>query len=278
MKKINTLRTLAVLAGVFALTAFMSGCIGSESEMVKLNGSSTVFPIAQRCAEKFDQEHDDITVEVGAPPIGSGGGITQLGEGNIHIGAASREIKQTEIDKFPNVDFTDNVIAFDGVAVIVSKDIYDAGVTGLTTAQLVDIYVGTVTNWMDVGGPDRQININEREEGSGTHDTFMAAIDIEETVANQAWPSNAEVKSAVSNSDNGIGYVGLGYVSNSTPALKLDGIAPSETTIKAGTYPISRSLHMYTDGAPKGAVKVFIDFVQSSAGQDIIADAGFIRL
>jgi len=278
MKKINKLKTLAILAGIFALTAFMSGCIESESETVKLNGSSTVFPIAQRCAEMFNQEHDDITVEVGAPPIGSGGGITQLGEGNIHIGAASRQIKQTEIDKFPNVDFTDNVIAFDGVAVIVSQDIYNAGVTGLTTAQIVGIYTGTITNWMDVGGPDKQININEREEGSGTRDTFMEAIDIEETVANQAWPSNAEVKSAVSTSDNGIGYVGLGYVSSSTPALRLDGITPSETTIKAGTYPISRSLHMYTDGSPTDGVKEFIDFVQGSAGQDIVADEGFIRL
>ena len=200
------------------------------------------------------------------------------GKGNIDIGAASREIKQDEIDKFPNVDFTDNVIAFDGVAVIVSQDIYDSGVIGLTTEQLVAIYVGTIKNWMDVGGPDKQININEREEGSGTRDTFMEAIDIEETVANQAWPSNAEVKSAVSNSDNGIGYVGLGYVSSSTPSLRLNGIEPSEATIKASTYPISRSLHMYTDGTPKGAVKEFIDFVQGSTGQGIIADEGFIPL
>lgn len=278
MKKINKLKTLAILAGIFILTTFMSGCIGSEGETVKVNGSSTVFPIAQRCAEKFNQEHDDITVEVGAPPIGSGGGITQLGEGNIHIGATSRQIKQTEIDKFPNVDFIDNVIAFDGVAVIVSQDIYDTGVTGLTKTQLADIYVGKITNWMDVGGPDKQININEREEGSGTRDTFMEAIGIEETVANQAWPSNAEVKSAVSNSDNGIGYAGLGYVSSSTPALRLDGIEPTEATIKTGTYPISRSLHMYTDGAPKGDIKEFIDFIQGSVGQDIISKEGFIPL
>ncbi|MEA3224010.1 MAG: phosphate ABC transporter substrate-binding protein, partial [Thermodesulfobacteriota bacterium] len=224
------------------------------------------------------KKYDDIEVQVGSPPIGSGGGITQLGEGNIDIGDASRQVKQKEINQYPNVDFYDNVIAHDGVAVIVSKAIYDAGVTVLTSEQVMKIYEGTITNWKEVGGPDEEINVNERELGSGTRDTFMDALDIDETDADQAWSSNADVKSAVANADNAIGYVGLGYVSNTTPAIKLDGVSPSETTIKAGTYPISRSLHMYTDGKPTGAVKKFIDFIKSDEGQDIVEEKKFIRI
>lgn len=273
---------IAIVALTMITTAF-AGCLdGDDVETVKINGSSTVFPIADRCAEIFNEEHDDIEVQVGAPPVGSGGGIDMLGQGQIHIGCASREIKQSEIDEYPDVDFTDNAVAADGVAIVVSKDIYDAGVTGLTSAQVKQIYDRTITNWQDVGGPNQAIAVYEREEGSGTRDTFMEAVygdDGATTNATAAYTSNAEVQSAVGEADNGIGYVGLGYVDDTTtPAVTLDGVYPTEDTIKDESYPINRRLHMYTDGTPTGAVKEFIDFVQSSEGQAIVAEEGFIPL
>ncbi|MFO8133547.1 MAG: phosphate ABC transporter substrate-binding protein [Thermoplasmatota archaeon] len=273
---------IAIVALTMLTTAF-AGCLeGDNVETVKVNGSSTVFPIADRCAEIFNDEHDDIQVQVGAPPVGSGGGIDMLGQGQLHIGCASREIKQSERDEYPDVDFTDNPVAADGVAIVVSKDIYDAGVTGLTSAQVKQIYDRTINNWQAVGGPDKGIAVYEREEGSGTRDTFMEAIygdDDMTTNATAAYTSNAEVQSAVGESDNGIGYVGLGYVDpTSTPAIDLDGVEPTEDTIKDGSYPINRQLHMYTDGTPTGAVKTFIDFVKSSEGQAIVEDEGFIPL
>jgi len=273
---------IAIVALTMLTTAF-AGCLeGDDMETVKVNGSSTVFPIADRCAEIFNDEHDDIQVQVGAPPVGSGGGIDMLGQGQLHIGCASREIKQSERDEYPDVDFTDNAIAADGVAIVVSKDIYDAGVEGLSSAEVKQIYDRTITNWQAVGGPNQAIAVYEREEGSGTRDTFMEAIygdDDMTTNATAAYTSNAEVQSAVGESDNGIGYVGLGYVDpTSTPAIDLDGVEPTEDTIKDGSYPINRQLHMYTDGTPTGAVKTFIDFVQSSEGQAIVEDEGFIPL
>ncbi len=273
---------IAIIALTMLTTAF-AGCLGGDdTTTVKIQGSSTVFPIADRCAEIFNQEHDDIQVQVGAPPVGSGGGIGMLGQGQVHIGDASRAIKQSERDEYPDVDFTDNPVAADGVAVIVSMEVYETGVEGLTSEEVKQIYDRTVTNWQAFGGPDMGIAVYEREEGSGTRDTFMEAIygdDDMTTNATAAYTSNAEVQSAVGESDNGIGYVGLGYVDDtSTPAVKLDDVEPTEDTIKDGNYPINRQLHMYTDGEPSGAVKTFIDFVKSDRGQEIVADEGFIPL
>lgn len=268
---------IAVLGLVLMGTLLMSGCTeDDETKKISIVGSSTVLPIAQQCAEKFNDDHDDIQVTVKGG--GSGAGIDALGQGTADIADASRPIKQSEIDEYPDIDFTDNVVAKDGVAIIVSKEIHDAGVTGLTTQQVVDIYVGTITNWKDVGGPDETIFVVEREEGSGTRDTFMDALGLEETSADSAKDGNSKVKTSVKTSNNAIGYVGLGYVGDDTPSITLDGVMPSESTIASGDYGITRSLHMYTDGEPKGAVKEFIDYVQSDEGQQIVADEGFIRV
>jgi len=276
-KKITKASVILVIAIVVG-AVFLSGCIGSNESKTKITikGSSTVLPIATLCAEAFMQKNDDITVSVAGG--GSSLGIKAVATGEANIGDASREIKQSEIDQYPDVDFVDHVIALDGVAVIVSEAIYDAGITDLTLEQIKGIYNGTTTNWKDLDGPDEEIFVNEREEGSGTRDTFMELVDLEETDADSAHTSNSLVKQAVSGSDVAIGYVGLGYVDDTTPALSIDGISPSSATIKAGTYPISRSLHMYTDGEATGALKEFIDFVMGSEGQEIVEEEGFISI
>lgn len=268
---------IAVLGLVLMGTLLMSGCTEEDgTKKVSIVGSSTVLPIAQQCAEKFNDDHDDIQVTVKGG--GSGAGIDALGQGTADVGMASRPIKQSEIDEYPDTDFTDNVVAKDGVAVIVSKQVYNGGVTGLTTQQVIDIYEKTITNWKDIGGPDETIFVVEREEGSGTRDTFMDALGLEDTDADSAKDGNSKVKTSVKTSNNAIGYVGLGYVGDDTPAVKLDGVMPSESTIASGDYSITRSLHMYTDGEPKGAVKEYLDYVLSDEGQQIVADEGFIPL
>jgi len=281
-KNLAIKKILAPIIVLAFIATIFTGCTGPSVTTIKANGSSTVFPVANKCAENFNKQEANVQVEVGAPPVGSGGGIKLLGEGSVQIADASRPIKQSERDQYPNVDFYETSIAADGVAIIVSPDIYDSGtgVTGLTTAQVRGIYNGTITDWGEVGGPSgTAININERETGSGTRDTFMDAIfddEDAETQATQSWSSNSDVQNAVAGASNAIGYVGLGYVSNSAPDITLDGVAATEATIIAGTYPISRSLYMYTDGEPTGDVKLFIDYILSTEGQAIVAEEGFI--
>jgi phosphate transport system substrate-binding protein len=267
-----------VLATVLIATV-LSGCVEEETPeevTVIVTGSTTVLPIATQTAEQFNAMYDNITVTVSGG--GSGHGITSVATGDAHIGMASREIKQSEIDENPEVDFVDHVVALDGVAVIVSLEISN-NVTDITMDQLKGIYNGTITNWQELGGPDAQIYVNEREEGSGTRDTFMEIVDLEETTQDAtAHSANSQVKQEVAASDVAIGYVGLGYVGDDTPALMIDGVAPSAATIADGTYPISRSLHMYTDGEATGALKMYLDYVMGAEGQAIVEEEGFITL
>ncbi len=286
-KKGKEVKALVILtATIIGITVF-TGCIGGEATTINVAGSSTVFPIAQRCAEIFNEKHSDIKVQVESPPSGSGGGVKALGRDEADIADASREVKPGERQDWPNCDFVDHIIAYDGVAIIVSEYIYDHGLKerGLTKEEVRRIYLPAgnpdkIANWNEVGGPNKEININEREIGSGTRDTFMELIFGDgdaETGATQSWSTNADVKTAVKNADNAIGYVGLGYVGSDTPSVKLDGIECTKENIKSEDYPICRSLHMYTNGEATGAVKTFIDFVLSEEGQKIVEEEGFIR-
>ena len=267
--------SVLLIVGISLCAVFLTGCTEQETTTITIKGSSTVLPVAETCAEEFNKLHSDIKVTVAGG--GSSLGIKSVANGEADIGSASREVKQSEIDQYGDI-FIDHVIALDGVAVIVSKTIYNAGITDITLDQLKGIYDGSISNWQTLGGPDEEIFVNEREEGSGTRDTFMEIVDLEETNADKANSANSEVKQAVAGSNKAIGYVGLGYVSDQTPALKINGVKPSAATIKGGSYPISRSLHMYTKGEPTGAVKEFLDFVMGSEGQAIVEGEGFISI
>ncbi len=265
-----------LIVGIALGAVFLTGCIGQkDTTTISIKGSSTVLPVAETCAEEFNKLHDDIKVTVAGG--GSSLGIKSVATGSANIGSASREVKQSEIDQYGNI-FVDHKIALDGVAVIVSKAIHDAGVTDITLDQLKGIYDGSISNWQTLGGPDEEIFVNEREEGSGTRDTFMDIVDLDETAADKANSANSQVKQAVGGSNKAIGYVGLGYVSDQTPALKINGVEPSAATIKDESYPISRSLHMYTKGEATGAVKEFLDFVMGSEGQALVEEEGFISI
>ena len=127
---------------------------------------------------------------------------------------------------------------------------------------------------------DQPINIVERKEGSGTRETFMEGIGLDTVESDVKQGENAGVKETVVNSDNSIGYVGLGYISDESPAIKLNGVEPSEETVGSGDYPITRGLHMYTDGEPaEGSVTAeFIKYVMSEEGQEIVTEEGFVKV
>jgi len=267
--------SVLLIVGIALGAVFLTGCTEQETTTITIKGSSTVLPVAETCAEEFNKLHSDIKVTVAGG--GSSLGIKSVANGEADIGSASREVKQSEIDQYGDI-FIDHVIALDGVAVIVSKTIYNAGITDITLDQLKGIYNGSISKWPTLGGPEEATFVDEREEGSGTRDTFMEIVDLEETNADKANSANSEVKQAVAGSNKAIGYVGLGYVSDQTPALKINGVKPSAATIKDGSYPISRSLHMYTKGEATGAVKEFLDFVMGSEGQAFVEEEGFISI
>ncbi len=227
--------------------------------------------------------HPNITVQVYGG--GSAVGIKGVAQGTYTIGDASRAAKEDDLTGISGVTLSGLVqhkIALDGIAIIVSKEIYNAGVTGLTKNQLKGIYNNTINNWKDVGGPDEDIFVVGRDSASGTYGSINDMLGLNSTtqILDKAASENAQVKAAVGdpNQRNAIGYVGLGFVDNSTPAVTMNGIYPTADTVKDNTYPLSRSLYMYTKGEATGIAQTFIDFVLSPQGQQIVAQEEFIPI
>jgi phosphate transport system substrate-binding protein len=168
-------------------------------------------------------------------------------------------------------------------------------VSELTIAQLSGIYTNQITNWKEVGGNDAPIVVMARDTNSGTHAFFkehvvqMAGLPTADTKLEygnkvQLLPSTEEGVSQVAGNVNGIFYAGLGYVNATVKALGVKktadaaAVKPSVATSLDGTYPISRPLLYYTNGAPTGVIKAYIDFCLSAAGQEEVLKAGFVPL
>jgi len=291
--KKNISKIMLITISLITLTTILiAGCTDTGTTTITIKGSSTVLPIAETCAGEFMNANPNIQVTVAGG--GSSVGIKSVANGEVDIGDASREAKASDFEDIDGVelsDLVDNVVAYDGIAVVVSPNIYNT-IKALTMDQIYQIYTGNIRNWNELGGPDLEIYVNDRASTSGTRATFVELIENSEgntledfeadggTLAvDNVNQENSNVATAVSGSNQAIGYVGLGYVNEETlPAVSVEGVLPSTATVKDGTYPISRSLHMYTLGQPTGAVKDFIDFVQGTEGQNIVEEEGFIPI
>jgi len=247
------------------------------AEKIVIEGSTTVLPIAQKTAELFmDQNPDaDISVRGG----GSGVGIASLLDGACDIADSSRPIKDTELDKAASngKDIKTHIVAMDGIAVIVNPA---NGVGGLTKGQLKDVYTGKISNWSQLGGNDAKIVVISRDSSSGTFEAFgELALDKQKVRADALMQaSNQAIASIVGKTPDAVGYVGLGYITDSVKVLPINGVVASVETVLSGKYPISRPLFMYTNGKLQGLIKDFIDFVKSKEGQKIVEEEGFVVL
>lgn len=281
---------VAFLGAVLAIASILSfsGCVDQKEESapaeeaatVTVAGSTTVMPLVEACAEEFNRIQTDVHVSVTGG--GSGVGIKNVAEGLAEIAMASRQVKPEEIATYGD-SFQEFMVAYDAIAVVVSKPISDAGVTGLSQEGVMAIYSGEVANWMDLGGPDEPIYVAAREVGSGTRDTFneivMGSVEAETPGVTTYHGSNAEVKTAVTGSDKAIGYVGMNYVAGGAlSAIAYEGVVPSAETIKDGSYPLSRALNLYTFGDPTPDAEKFIEFVLSAEGQKIVEESGFVPI
>jgi len=275
MEKANKGTYATVL--VMALLVF-AGCVGNDQgkqkQALTISGSTTVQPVAAKAAEEYMKENTDVTVSVQGG--GSGTGIKMVSEGSVNIGTSSRDLTQDEINA-GNLKVYE--IAADGIAVIVHPG---NTLTDLTKQQIQDIFSGKITNFKDLGGPDKRIVVIIRESGSGTRSSFEEMImdkgKTNNTESAEQQPSNGAVKSTVESNPNAIGYISAGYLDDTVKGLTVAGVAPSKESIKAGTYPISRKLYMVTKGEAIGKAKNFIDYILSDEGQGIVEEEGFVSV
>ncbi len=274
LRKLFGVLIIALIAGAIDTSAVMA------KETVRVSGSTTVLPLAEGGAEAFNSEQSDFQVLITGG--GTGVGMKNIAEGNSDIAMASREVTDEEMSNFGD-KFQENLVGYDGIVIGVSKQIYDSGVTALRKDQVKKIYSGETTNWRDIGGPDSEILVVAREQGSGTRDTFNEDImnnkKAETPGVSTVAGSNAEVRTALTGSNKAIGYLGFSYAEDGAiGAITLDGIKPTAETIKDGRYELARKLYFYTFGDALPGAEAFIDFMVGSAGQKVAEEYGFVPL
>ncbi len=258
----------------------------------KIIGSNTITPLSSVWAENFMNANTNVNIAVSGP--GSGAGIAALIDSTTDICQASRAIKDSEITQAneKGVNPYEIRVATDALSVVVNPA---NPVDELTFAQLSAIYTNQITNWSEVGGNDAEIVVFSRDSNSGTFAYFledviqMPGLPTEDKTLQyggdvRMLPSTQEGITQVAGNVNAIFYSGLGYVNNTVKAIGIKktaddtAVQPSVATALNGTYPVSRPLFYYTNGAPTGVIKTYIDYCLSAEGQEEVLEAGFVPL
>ena len=239
---------------------------------VSTDGSTSMEKIIGALSESFMAQNSGVTVNYN--PTGSGSGITAVQEGTCDIGLSSRALKDEE----KSAGLKETVLAYDGIAIIVHPD---NPVSDLSVEQLAKLYTGEITNWKDVGGNDAEVVLIGREAASGTRDGFESITGTKDKCQyRQELTSTGDVITAVSQNPDAIGYASLASVKDSVKALNVDGVTPSEATIKDGSYKVQRPFVLVTMAGKElsPAAQAFFDYAISSDAASIIAKAGAVAV
>ncbi len=240
----------------------------AQPVLIKAAGSTSVGPVLEALAEEYTKQNPNWTINV--EQIDSGAGVTACGDGTADIGMASRNLKDEEKQKYPDMQTT--LLCTDGVAVVVHAD---NKVKELTAEQVKKIFTGEITDWSQVGGDKGKITLYSREATSGTREAFQnlflgkddkgEKIEIDDKMC-VIQESNGAMGTAIEGDKTGIGYMSLGIApSYKVTALTIDGVEATVEKLVAGEYKYSRPFNLLTMGAPAGDVKTFIDWCTTSA-------------
>ena len=292
----------AAAMSAFLITAMLgtAGCGGSGPStpaaagktVIAAGGSDTMVNLAQMWAEAYHQVAPDVSVEVSGG--GSGVGIRDLMQGIIQVANCSREIEPREREQIQantGKDAVDTPVGYDGIAVYVHKD---NPIEHISLAQLAAIFAegGAVDKWSQLGidpaalGGDDTIVRVSRQNSSGTYLYFrehvLAKHDFKPGSLDMS--GSKDVVELVARTKSAIGYSGMGYATEGVKVVKVsasddgEAIAPSVERVLDHTYPLARSLHVYTLGEPEGALKAYIGWLLSPDGQRVVAEAGYVPL
>ena len=253
---------------------------------LQIKGSDTMVNLCQAWAEAFMAKHPKVSVAVTGG--GSGTGIAALIGGTCDLAASSRAMSAKEQALAQGAPVQEWTVALDGLAVVVHPS---NPVKRLTIEQLARLFTGQIRNWKELGGANAAVVLLSREVNSGTHVYFKEHVLGSLTQGEKEFspealllPSSQAIADEVASNPAGIGYYGMGYLNPKNAivavAKSAEGpyVVPSEETVRAGTYPISRPLFLYSRGVPQGAGKAFLDFVMSPEGQVIVRRIDFVPL
>ena len=240
------------------------------SGTVSTDGSTSMEKVIGALGEAFTEANSDVTFTYN--PTGSGSGIQAVQEGRCDIGLSSRALKEEE----KAAGLTETILCYDGIAVIVNPE---NTVEDLTLEQIAAIYTGEIKNWSEVGGADAEIVLIGREAGSGTRSGFEEIVEVKDKCQyRQELSSTGDVITTVAQNPGAIGYASLASVKDTVKAVKVGGVAPSEATVKDGSYAIQRPFVLATksDAKLNDAAQAFFDYVTSGDANEIIVAAGVV--
>lgn len=274
---------------LFVCAAAVLASVGAEARtLIQNKGSDTLVNVAQAWAENYRKVDPDVAVAVTGG--GSGTGIAALINGTVDLANASRAMKDKEIQlaKKRGQNPVQHVVGYDALAVYINKN---NPMDSISIAKLAEIYGegGKTKKWTDIdievpGCKGQQMVVVSRQNNSGTYVYFRGAVlgkKRDFKLGTRDMHGSKDVVDLVEKTPCAIGYSGLAYA---TDHLKMacisqkEGekcVSPSVPTASDGSYPIARPLFMYTNGEPKGAVKAYLDWILSDAGQCIILEEGY---
>jgi phosphate transport system substrate-binding protein len=273
-----------------ALIGFMAISCQKTTEPVQIKGSDTLVNLVQILSEHYMELHPDAAIAVTGG--GSGVGIAALINGTVDIANHSRPLKEKEYNACTENGIRPKtiVIGIDGLSVIINES---NPVESLAVEDVGRIYRGEVDSWKQVGGDDKEITTYGRQPNSGTYVFFQDDILEKKNYSPmmKQMNGNAQIVDAIKTDENGIGYIGVGYVYDENGAIQQgikvvkisvgDGPAYSPTNVddvKSGRYLIARPLFQTVNGTPKGPVKEFIDFELGPDGQRLVEEQGFLPI
>ena len=267
---------------VLLLVLVVSACSGGASKEITIDGSSTVFPIAEVVAEEFRKENPGLQIPIGIS--GTGGGFKRFVNGETDISGASRAIKDSEREEAAEngIEFTEFSIAFDGLSVVMHPT--NEFAKCLTVDELKAIWEpgSEINNWNQVreGFPDKKLRLYGPDTDSGTFDYFTHAINGEEDSSRSDYTASSDdnvLVQGVSGDQGSMGYFGFAYYTFNKDSLNLlavdDGsgcISPTLETINDGTYkPLSRPMFIYVNNASFESqdMRDFITYFLKNAGE-----------
>ena len=271
MKNLKKISGLFVL--VFALLLTGCGSNNEDSNLITVSGSTSVAPLMESLIEAYE-ENNDVTFNFSVD--GSSAGVTAAAEGVSDIGMVSRDLSDSEKE----LGLTENVIATDGIAIILNPE---NDVTNLTFEQVQQIYTGEITNWNEVGGSDLPIVIISREDGSGTRGAFDEIVGLlnEDGTSKMVNPiignGTGGVIESISQNPAAIGYVSASSAhaaGDDVKIISVNDVNPDSENIRNGSYPISRRFDIVSKNESQATLD-FIAWILSEQGQEIVEQRGY---
>lgn len=266
------------MAGLMCVTP-SAGAQGTATDQLTgklvITGASTLAPLIAEIGKRFESLYPTVRIDVQSG--GSSRGVADARQGLADIGMVSRAMKEDERDlsAFP--------VARDGVCPILHQE---NPVQALADEQIVAIYTGTITNWKAVGGADAPITVVNKAEGRSTLEVFLHYFKLKnvDVKAQVVIGDNEQGVKTVAGNRNAIGYVSIGTAeydaTHGVPIklLPIGGVAASTESVRKGSFPLSRPLHLVTRTSPSGLAKAFIEYAQSRAVHDLIKQQYFVPL